>query len=68
MVTPYPELDVRFAASAWGAHLKSSCFDLPALGAFIDAYARKAPEDECDEGIDLSTDLPPGCGEPLGGG
>lgn len=59
VVTPDPELDVRFAASAWGYALTSSCFDLAALGAFIDAHYGEAPEDFCTEGVDVLS--PPVC-------
>jgi hypothetical protein len=64
VVTPDPELDVRFAASAWGFALESSCFDLPALGAFIDAHYAHAPENLCADGVDVldpSAGFPPNC-------
>jgi hypothetical protein len=65
VVTPDPLLDVRFAASAWGFALRSSCFDLPALGAFIDAHYAQGPENFCSDGVDLAQPgaVPPGCGE-----
>jgi hypothetical protein len=66
-VTPDPLLDVRFAAASWGFSLKSDCFDLDALGAFIDAHYRMAPEDFCDDGIDPTSPdagLPADCGDP----
>ncbi len=50
VVTPDPDLDVRFAASAWGWALRSDCFDLGALDAFIDAHYAGAPEDLCGDG------------------
>ena len=52
VVTPDPLLDTRFAASAWGFALRSSCFDLDALGTFIDDHYGQAPEDLCADGID----------------
>jgi len=61
VVTPDPELDVRFAASAWGFALKSSCFDLPALGAFIDQHYGHGPENLCGDGVDV---LDPAAGFP----
>jgi hypothetical protein len=64
VVTPDPELDVRFAASSWGFALRSSCFDLTALGAFIDAHYAHAPEDTCADGVDVLNPLagfPPNC-------
>ncbi len=68
VITPDPLLDTMFAASAWGAHLKSNCFDLPALGAFLDLYYGKGPEASCFDGVDLSTGVPEGCGEPIDAG
>ena len=38
LLTPYPELRVRFAAIAWGVRLQSDCFDLRAFQAFYDAH------------------------------
>ena len=52
VVTPDPLLDTRFAASAWGWSLRSDCFDLPALGSFIDAHYAQAPENFCTDGFD----------------
>ena len=71
IVTPDPLLDVPFAASAWGASLKAQCFDLPALGAFIDAHYAKAPENFCFDGIDVTdpaSGIPAGCGFPVDAG
>ena len=67
VVTSDPLLDVPFAAAAWGFALTSQCFDLPALGAFIDAHYAKAPEDFCFPGIDVTAadaGVPADCGEP----
>lgn len=62
VITPDPELDVLFAASAWGFWLKSNCFDLPALGAFISDHYAKAPENFCFDGTDvLDPDAGVGC-------
>jgi hypothetical protein len=69
VVTPDPLLDVRFAAVAWGFSLKGDCFDLDALGPFIDAHYRQGPEDFCDDGIDPTAPdagLPDDCGDPPG--
>jgi len=52
VVTPDPLLDTRFAASAWGFALRSTCFDLEQLGHFIDDHYGHAPEDLCSDGID----------------
>ena len=68
VITPDPLLDVPFAAAAWGFALTSQCFDLPALGAFIDAHYGLAPENFCFDGIDVSSPdagVPGGCGEML---
>jgi hypothetical protein len=69
VVTPDPLLDVRFAAAAWGAALKSSCFDLPALAAFLDAHYAMAPENTCYDGLDVTSPdagLPAGCSSSIG--
>lgn len=50
VVTPDPDLDARFAASAWGWALESDHFDLDALGAFLDAHYGHAPENTCANG------------------
>ena len=56
VVTPDPLLDVRFAASAWGWSLRSTCFDLTELSAFIDAHYGQGPEITCYDGSE-----PPMC-------
>jgi hypothetical protein len=53
LVVPDPTLPFTFAAAAWGNGLTSSCFDLPALGAFISAHYAMAPENFCFQGTDL---------------
>lgn len=50
IVVPDPSLGTRFAASAWGWELRSDCFDLDALGAFMDAHYAQAPENFCADG------------------
>jgi len=55
VTTPSLTLDTRFAVSAWGASLRSDCFDLEALATFLDLYYAKAPEDFCSDGVDLDT-------------
>ena len=52
MLLPDPELDVRFAASAWGFTLKARCFDRAAFAAFIEAHTDHAPESVCGGGQD----------------
>ena len=68
VVTPDPHLDVRFAAAAWGASLKSDCFDLDALGEFAQEFYGQGREDTCVDGVDLDIPglLPENCGEPPG--
>jgi Protein of unknown function (DUF3105) len=51
LVTPNAALTKRFAVSAWGVTLTSNCFDLAALGAFIDANYAKGPENLCGDGL-----------------
>jgi hypothetical protein len=38
LLTPYDELNVRFALLAWGVRLQSDCFDQRAFQAFYDAH------------------------------
>jgi Protein of unknown function (DUF3105) len=71
VITPDPLLDVPFAAAAWGFALKSQCFDLPALGAFVAAHYAMGPEDFCFNGTDVTAadaGLPVGCGDAPDGG
>jgi hypothetical protein len=70
VVTPDPQLDVMFAAAAWGWAFKSDCLDLPALGAFLDAHYAGAPESSCANGVDVTSPAlgyPADCGVPPGG-
>lgn len=56
VLSPFPGLDAPIAISAWGAQLKVTDPDDPALGAFIDRYwkAADAPEPgaPCTGGVD----------------
>ncbi|MDC0748982.1 DUF3105 domain-containing protein [Polyangium mundeleinium] len=61
IVVPDPALDVRFAAAAWGGLLRADCLDTAALGAFLDTYYAKGPENFCYDGVDV---LAPGSGVP----
>jgi len=66
VVTPDPLLDVRFAASAWGFSLRSQCFDLAALGMFIEDHYAQASENTCFDGSDVTSPdagIPANCGE-----
>jgi hypothetical protein len=55
ILLPNPDLDVRFAASAWGFTLRADCFDEPTFAAFVAAHYAQAPENICSDGIDPLT-------------
>lgn len=55
ILMPNPDLDVRFAASAWGFTLKADCFDPDAFGAFYDAHYGHGLEAICGNGINPLT-------------
>jgi hypothetical protein len=66
VIAPDPLLATRFAAAAWGFALTSQCFDLPALGAFIDAHYGMGTENFCADGVDVAAPdagIPADCGE-----
>ena len=63
VMTPDPNLDVRFAASAWGWTLRANCFDPNAFDAFFAAHYGQGPEALCAQGQDLSLGVQDGCGE-----
>jgi hypothetical protein len=70
VVTPDPLIPTPFAAAAWGWALTSQCFDFAALGPFMDAHYRMAPEDFCSDGVDVTSPdagIPDGCGQGDGG-
>jgi hypothetical protein len=52
ILTPDPDLDVRFAASAWGFTLRANCFDRNAFADFFNAHYDHAPESICGGGTD----------------
>jgi hypothetical protein len=52
ILTPDPDLDVRFAASAWGFTLRANCFDRDAFSSFFAAHYDHAPESICGGGTD----------------
>ncbi len=52
MILPDPNLDVAFAATAWGHHLKGDCFDEARVTEFIEAHYGMNYEDLCSPGID----------------
>ncbi len=55
IMLPDPELDVRFAASAWGYTLRASCFDRNAFAAFVTDHYGQGREDICGGGFDPLT-------------
>jgi hypothetical protein len=54
ILVPDPNLDVRFAASAWGFALRAGCFERQTFEDFFLQHYGKAPEDFCNAGVDLS--------------
>jgi hypothetical protein len=63
VMTPDPELDVPFAASAWGWTLRAKCFDPDVFGAFVAAHRGMGRENVCGDGQDLSTGVVADCGD-----
>jgi Protein of unknown function (DUF3105) len=63
LMTPDPDLDVPFAASAWGWTLRAKCFDPVAFQAFALAHYNQGREDICADGLDVSTGVAADCGE-----
>ncbi len=63
VMTPDPNLDVKFAASAWGWTLRADCFDPVAFDAFFRAHYGQGSEALCAQGEDLSLGVQDGCGE-----
>lgn len=52
IVLPDPQLDVPFAAAAWGHMLKADCFDEALVAAFVSDHYARAPENICGAGVD----------------
>jgi hypothetical protein len=63
VMTPDPNLDVPFAASAWTWTLRADCFDPVAFQAFAMAHYGMGPEEICGNGEDFSGQIPQGCGD-----
>ena len=56
VLAPDPNLDVRWAASAWTWTLRAPCFERQAFASFIaDHYEGPDTEAACGAGLDLST-------------
>jgi hypothetical protein len=53
VLVPRPGLGARWAASAWGYALTADCFDRELFQRFYDAHAGQAPENLCNQGIDV---------------
>jgi hypothetical protein len=65
ILAPDPNLDVPFAASAWGWTLRANCFDSAAFRDFALAHYDQGPEDICQDGNDPTLlGLPADCGDP----
>lgn len=59
IMTPYPELTVRWAASSWGWTLRSDCFDPTAFMLFYIQHAGHGRAQECTEGTLIQSDTCP---------
>ena len=67
LMTPDPNLDVPFAASAWGWTLRAKCFDPVVFESFATRHYNQGREDICADGDDVSVGLPANCGLPDAG-
>jgi hypothetical protein len=58
LISPYPGLEDRVVASAWGAQLRLDDVSDPRLQAFIDRYAGNGPERgaTCDSGVERTVE------------
>jgi hypothetical protein len=52
ILLPNPDLDRRWAASAWGYTLKAGCFDRPAFAQFVADHYGHGLEAVCGDGLD----------------
>lgn len=63
ILSPDPDLDVRFAASAWGWTLRADCFDPDTFRAFAVTHYNQGREDICNDDEDpIAVGLPANCG------
>lgn len=65
VVTPDPELDVPFAAAAWGHSLRARCFDEAEVDAFVLEHYGMNYENFCADGVDPfapGSEIPADCG------
>jgi len=56
ILSPYPDLDSRWAASAWGWTLEADCLDPQEFGAFYAAHYGNGLEALCSPGIAFDED------------
>ncbi|HEY2509872.1 MAG TPA: DUF3105 domain-containing protein [Polyangiaceae bacterium] len=63
VMTPDPNLDVPFAASAWGWTLRANCFDADAFQSFALRHYDQGREDICSDGTDVTVGLAANCGQ-----
>lgn len=59
ILAPNPNLDVKFAAAAWGWTWKAACVDTASLSAFAGVHYAKGPEDLCGGGAPDAATLCP---------
>jgi hypothetical protein len=59
ILVPYPDLESRWAASAWGFTLNAECFDPDAFGAFYTARSGRGREPLCANGVVVTEDTCP---------
>jgi hypothetical protein len=45
LVTPYDEMEAKFAAVAWSVRLVADCLDVESFRAFFEAHVGQGPED-----------------------
>lgn len=65
LLVPDPELDVAWAASAWGHTLRADCFDAEVFSSFYLAHAGQPPAPEaglCGSGFDFRVEGADTCG------
>jgi hypothetical protein len=54
ILVPRPGLGARWAAAAWGYSLTADCFDRSIFQRFYDTHSGQAPENLCNQGIDVA--------------
>lgn len=56
ILVPRPNLGARWAAAAWGFSLTADCFDRELFQRFYEQHSAQAPENLCNQGIELTAD------------